>query len=302
MTFLRGNPDEREGTRAPHSHPGHTLHIQLQPPPKVRCRRRRFLHSRTVLYIRAPLAAAAAAAIATTAKGCSPIGECSEGAPLKKKEGRGRGIGRGRGASKGFKGFRHSKSTYFHFNLLIVIINLSVLHGFRHRIRKHCGRRNENGQSDCERDFQKTFSASEAGWDGEREERGAGSWGETRTQETDQKSTLGAVGDITQRQCSAEPCSDLSRSADRTHYIIVRTMHSIALASNPSCSLSPQLVGPAPRGVGEERADREEGDLRAQEVGRHVRHRRQGALRQTGQGTAHLRRPLLPRKGKRDCL
>ena len=38
------------------------------------------------------------AAIATTAKGCSPIGECCEKAPLKKKEGKGRE--RGRAASK----------------------------------------------------------------------------------------------------------------------------------------------------------------------------------------------------------
>lgn len=72
------------------------------------------------------------------------------------------------------------------------------------------------------------------------------------------------------------------------------------IALNSILLLSPQLVGPAPRGVGEGRAHREEGDLGAQEVGRHVRHRRQGALRQTGEGTSHLRRSLLPCKGKND--
>ena len=127
----------------------------------------------------------------------------------------------------------------------------------------------------------------EGGWYGI--ERGEGNRG--RKEEANQKSTLRAVGG--------------RHDAVQSRPLIWADPHAsmLALDRNPSLNPAlfyPQPVGPASRGVGEERAHREEGDLRAQEVGRHLRHRRQGALRQSGEVTPHLRRPLLPRQGKRN--
>ena len=103
--------------------------------------------------------------------------------------------GRGRAAAKKFTRFP-SFSVFIYFSLIIA---KRVLRGFCRRIRKHCGRRNENGQLDCERDFQTAFSATETGrlgWGREerRGKRGIGGNGDAR--DRPEVHFGGALGDM----------------------------------------------------------------------------------------------------------
>lgn len=171
-----------------------------QPPPKVRCRllplRRLPPFSLHSVRDRKILAPAMAVAIATTADGCSPIGKCCEGPPLEERREKGSG---GRG------GRRMAASENFEripcLSVFICLTDSDNCERISQRDLQCLWRRMETLRAaqrgwtiGWRKDFQTAFSATETGWGGmgwigEREEREAGISGETRTEETEQKST-----------------------------------------------------------------------------------------------------------------